>query len=178
MHILGIEYTYGITNQLSIGVATTWFPVPLVVGLKYSFDLTTNTHAAIGIDAMSGTWALPGLYGILPYGAVTLGDKRNNVTISGGYGAVGGTVSDVSFSGGQGFLMISGITKLSRKASFVFESYLIPVSAAQNSGTLYLIVPGIRLQTSENKSWQFGIGGAGAQGQFSPLPMLGYMVRL
>jgi len=165
-NLWGPDMQFGLTKNLSVGVMTSWLAMPVIASAKYSLKLNKNTHLAIGTLLGSGTWSMPHLGIALPFAAITFGDKRNNVTFSGGYGAMWGYGTD----GGRALMSVAGMAKVSKKASLVFDSFIMP--GINGNDFLGLYMPGIRLQTAPNKAFQFGCAGISTYRGTSPMPMI------
>jgi len=132
---------------------------------------------ALGGLIGTGSWVEPSFGLALPYVALTFGDRKSNISFSGGYGAV-------FFEGdnnGRGLLSIAGMTKVSKKVSLVFDSFIAPKS--NNLNGLSIIIPGIRLQTDRNKTFQFGFAGLYSNtedsgSQVVPIPFVQFFTKL
>lgn len=97
---------------------------------------------------------------------------------------------------GRFLFSIAGMAKAGKKLSLVFDSVIVgrggyydhvdyveyfnpdtgwhdsrPVTTRKRRGGLVLLLPGIRLQTEPNKAFQFGFGGAYADGELVPTPI-------
>ncbi len=83
----GPEIHFAITDRLNVGYMTTWAASPMAISLKYSFD-TKNEKLHFGVGSLllsSGFFQKFKGYGTLTFGNVTFGDRKSNVTLSGGY---------------------------------------------------------------------------------------------
>lgn len=87
LNIYGPEAHLALSDKFNVGIMTTWAASPMVLAMKYSFfDNETNVNFSFGtlfgtsgyINAFAG-------YGGLHWLNVTLGDRKNNITFSGGY---------------------------------------------------------------------------------------------
>ena len=168
----GPDMQFGVTKNFSVGVISTWFAMPVLASAKYSIRLDDNTHLGIGTLLGSGTWALPKLGIALPFASLTYGNRRNNLTFSGGYGGVWG----YGTSAGRFLCSVAGMAKLTNKATFVFDSFIMPGNGDGHSFSL--IMPGIRLQTQYNKAFQFGFAGISTGGSYAPIPMIQFFRML
>jgi hypothetical protein len=139
VHWYGPEVHFAVTDHLNVGIMSTWLASPLILALKYSFK-TEETKVNYSLGTMIGTsgylnnWE--GYYG-LHWASVTLGDRKNNLTCSGGYSYFqnGGTepaagVYTISYpdrfekvpvTHGP-IISLAGICKVGAKASFIFDS--------------------------------------------------------
>jgi hypothetical protein len=59
--------------------------------------------------------------GALPFATISFGDRRKNITFSGGYGAIW---QDGYFEG-RAITSVAGMIKVSPKISFVFDSFIV-----------------------------------------------------
>ena len=103
----------------------------------------------------------------LPYGTLTLGNKRANISVSGGYGGYFGDGE----SGGRALFAVAGLAKINTKFSFVFDSFIIPPKSGEPWGSAYLFIPGLRIETKEDRAFQFGFAGATFEGETAPIPI-------
>lgn len=167
----GPDVEFGIAKNFGIGVMTTWVAIPIIVTAKYSIELDKNTHLALGTLLGSGSWVLPRFGLAVPFGALTWGNRRNNITVSGGYGSVWYDGS----SSGRSLFSVAGMTKVSNKISLVFDSFIMPGQVTgENGGNRYtaIYMPGIRLETARERAFQMGFAGIQSEGHFAPVPMV------
>jgi hypothetical protein len=118
---------YGFTNNISVGAGiefiSTFSGDPIMyVTPKVSFKVANNFYAGAGVLLAT----LPdvdesgrGAAGIA-YGIGTYGNSENNVTVGLGYGFIRDQLAD------QPIVTISGMTRISKKASLVSENWLVP----------------------------------------------------
>jgi hypothetical protein len=173
----GPDFEFGVGKNLGVGVMTSWLGVPIIGSVKYSINLAPKVNMALGGLIGTGSWVEPSFGLALPYVALTFGDRKSNISFSGGYGAV-------FFEGdnnGRGLLSIAGMTKVSKKVSLVFDSFIAPKS--NNLNGLSIIIPGIRLQTDRNKTFQFGFAGLYSNtedsgSQVVPIPFVQFFTKL
>ncbi|MBC7555158.1 MAG: hypothetical protein H7257_14410 [Taibaiella sp.] len=163
----GPDMQFGIAKNFGVGIMTTWLGVPVVASAKYSIQLDKNLHVALGTLLGTGSWALPKLGIALPFASFTYGNRRSNITVSGGYGAVWGYGNN----GGRVLCSVAGMAKVSNKAALIFDSFILP---AINTGDDYMAIymPGIRFQTAPNRAFQFGFAGFRSRGEGFGLPMV------
>ncbi len=158
-NIYGPDIQFSISDHFGIGIMTTWVGVPLIGTAKYSFNLGKNTNMATGILLGTGSWSNPEFGLALPYAALTYGDRRNNLNFSAGYGAVWtktGSDARVLFS-------IAGMATIGKKTSLAFDSFIVPGSG--NNKNFVLLIPGLRIQTSRGKVFQYGFAAAYQKGE-------------
>jgi hypothetical protein len=88
VHLYGPEVHFSVADNFSIGVMTTWAASPFVVALKYTLDShIEKLHFGFG-TLLGSTMFLNRAQGLggLHWGMATYGSRRNNVTLSAGYG--------------------------------------------------------------------------------------------
>lgn len=159
-NLYGPDFQFGVGKNLSVGILTTWFGVPIIGSVKYSLQLGENTSLGIGTLLGTGSWAAPEFGLALPYTALTFGNRRSNLTFSAGYGAVWSEGE----SEGRALLSVAGMTKVTKNMSLVFDSFIVP-------GTVALLIPGFRFQSKDDKAFQFGFAGIVVDGELLPAPI-------
>jgi hypothetical protein len=195
--LYGPDFQFGLGKNVGIGVMSTWVGMPIIGTLKYSFSKTEKLHYGFGLLAGTGSWALPEWGMALPFGVVTLGDKKNNINFSAGYGAI----IEKGKSDGRFLFSIAGFSKVGKKISLVLDSFIMPAGnyfneeeINYNPSTGYnetiivrkrkegfaLIIPGIRWQLDPNKAFQFGFAGLMVNGEAvpAPIPMIQWFRKL
>ncbi|MBN1185083.1 MAG: hypothetical protein JXB49_22545 [Bacteroidales bacterium] len=147
----GPDFQFGVHKNFGFGIMTTWVGIPIIGSAKYSLHLGEKANLGIGTLLGTGSWANPEFGIALPFSAFTIGNRRNNINLSAGYGGV--------WTGGDGkggFLTsLAGMTKVSNSISIVFDSFVL----IDKTDYFALLIPGIRFQTESNKAFQFGFGG-------------------
>ena len=164
-NLFGPEAHFGVGEKFGIGVMTSWFGFPIIGTVKYSVNLGENANLGIGALVGTGSWASPDWFGALPFGTLTFGTRKSNINFSAGYGAV----SDGGGPEGTALFSVAGAIGGGGKISFVFDSFIFPANGSQS--TIALIIPGIRMQTNDNKAFQIGFAGAYFDGDVIPLPI-------
>lgn len=142
-NLYGPDFQFGIKDNFGIGIMTSWGAVPIIFTAKYSKDLGKNKSIAFGALAGTGSWVLPEFGLLLPYTALTLGDRKNNLNFSLGYGLIFYQTSeyspaydsyrDINKSEGRFLLSLAMNTKLSDKISLVFDSFIAPPGPFQTT---------------------------------------------
>lgn len=141
LHLYGPEVHFALTNNFSLGVMSTWGASPLVLALKYSFKTKTEKiNLALGtLMGTSGYLNTFKGFGGLHWGSITIGDRKRNLTFSGGYGYIQTGLERSIYAEGtytvsptptfvsqplvtSPMFSIAGIIKVGAKASFVFDS--------------------------------------------------------
>lgn len=191
-NLYGPDFQFGIADNFGIGIMTTWGGMPIVGNAKYSIPLSKKVNLAFGGLVGTGSWALPDWGLGLPFAAVSFGDRKSNLSIAGGYGFIA-SEGDVE---GRGLTSIAGMTKVGKKISLVFDSFIVlpgksetvshtesqynPTTMLYENVTITetnkkpgvaLIIPGIRWHIDNNKAFQFGFAGVYVDGEFLPIPI-------
>jgi hypothetical protein len=203
-NLFGPDFQVGIRDNLGVGVMTTWVGTPIIGSIKYSIPLENKWSAGLGLLAGTGSWGMPELGIILPYAVITHGDRVKNINFSFGYGGVTykdeeinllGHYVDKQKSEGNFLMSLAGMTKLGEKASFVFDSFIVPrfgtyqttefyeiynnatgeytsgyKNVTKDKKSIWILVPGLRFQTNPKTAFQFGFAGVRAEGEWFPLP--------
>jgi len=176
LHIYGAEYEVAVSEQLTLGIMTSWLGAPIVGSMKFSIAGSENLNFALGGLIGTGGWASFASIGGLAYGSMTFGGNQKNLTFSAGYiGAAlsGEFVSESIFSGP--LVSIAGIAKLNDKVTFVGDSFFYV-----NQNFAALIIPGLRFKRHNKGAFQFGLGGLFVDGDLmpAPVPILSWFVKI
>lgn len=166
-NLYGPDFQFGLGENFGVGIMTTWIGVPLIGTVKYSIPVADNANIAVGTLLGTGSWAAPEFGLVLPFAALTIGDRRTNINFSAGYGAA----FMENESEGRSLFSIAGMTKLSSKISLVFDSFIAPAKSTSEDDGFALLIPGLRLQFKEKSAFQFGFAGIYANGELAPLPI-------
>ena len=195
-NLYGPDFQFGIRDNFSFGILTSWLGIPVIATLKKSFPLGKNLHAAIGGLFGTGSWVLPEIGGALPFGSLTLGNSTNNLTFSGGYGAIWAE-NELQ---GRALSSIAGTIRLSDKFSLVFDSFILfegrgryvtnnfeeyilnpvtgeyewiykEIESFERPAGIAIVIPGIRWHQGPGKSFQFGFSALITDGEAIPLPI-------
>lgn len=221
LNLYGPEVHFAVSNNLSIGLMSTWIASPLVLALKYSFKKKeSKVNFSLGtLMGTSGYFSSFRGYGGLHFGNVTIGDRKKNVTFSAGYGywQPGRLVeiplegvyynSNPNFTTGQRkmikgpILSVAGFFKVGAKASIVFDTmygmisredrqntytvlsqgyfdsnsiyypgiYKNEVSVNQTVYQFFMLMPGMRFQTTDKSAFQLSLAGVSISGGPNPV---------
>lgn len=171
IQLFGAEYQAAVIDNLTIGGLTSWIGVPVIGSAKYAINISDNFHAAVGILAGSGSWAALDSYGVLPFGALTLGNNKYNVNISAGYLTLGIGGSNES----AGIYSIAGQARITEKVSLVGDSFIFTPD-----DIVAIIVPGLRFERTKGRAFQFGLAGLAINGSIQPfpIPVLSWFVKI
>jgi len=185
----GPEIQFGLKNNISLGVISTWIGAPIIGTIKKSWEINKNKHVAIGALLGTGSYGRFDLYGGLPFASLTLGEKTRNVSLSAGYGAISyNEFQDFNYTpdwqtkrvfDGATMFSVSGMFKVSTSISFVFESFFAFKEAnlgdngdTSSSNLIGFVSPGFRFQQNPGKAFQVGFTGAFSDGIPIPIPMI------
>lgn len=195
-NLYGPDFQFGIRDNFSFGILTSWLGIPVIATLKKSFPLGKNLHAAIGGLFGTGSWVLPEFGGALPFGSLTYGTPTNHITLSGGYGAIWAE-NELQ---GRALSSIAGSVQLSDKFSLVFDSFILfegrgryvtnnfeeyilnpvtgeyewiykEIESFERPAGIAIVIPGIRWHQGPGKSFQFGFSALITDGEAIPLPI-------
>ena len=165
--LLGMEYQTALASNLSIRLMSTWIGLPIVGSLKYHIPLSQNNWLAIGGSiGTAGFYSTHsgGLSGFVQYSFVN--DKFSFSLL--------GTILDLyspSPDGGNTALPVlqpSICWVIDSKISIVAEGYF---QIGNNINyPAYILLPGVRFQTKENKCFQIAFGGMMVNNSIEPIP--------
>lgn len=195
----GPDFQFGVGKNFGLGVMTSWFAVPIIGTAKYSIPLADKVNIGIGTLLGTGSWSIPDFGLALPFGTLTFGDRKKNITFSGGYGEIFYKETSYDNSGlniskrvneGRILFSVAGMAKVGKKISIVFDSFIMPEGSSKtyrkelynnttntydtyydNQPAFALIIPGIRWQFEGDKAFQFGFAGLSFDGEFVPMPI-------
>jgi len=129
---------YGITNNISVGggieFISTFSGYPIIyVTPKVSFKVADQFYAGAGVLLASLPEIDEGGRGAagIGYGIGTYGNSENSVTVGLGYGFIRDEMAK------QPVITISGMTRISKKASLVSENWIVPGNAFFSYGVRF-----------------------------------------
>lgn len=135
-NLFGPDIQFGVSDNLDLGIMTTWIGYPIIGTAKYSLPLNKDWNLGLGLMLGTGSWAKSDLGMALPYGAITYGDRVMNFTFSTGYGGVwykdeeyhypSDTYSSERVSEGSFFFSVGAMFKVGPRLSLVFDSFYMP----------------------------------------------------
>jgi hypothetical protein len=145
------QMQYGVTDQLSLGFGTTFIGLPASLNAKYSFEIKENLNSAIGYFWVGDLFNFLGedensLIN-LPYTVFTKGTKENNLSIGFGYNIQNFSEDNID-PANRIALNIGGVTRTSRRFSFIFEAWFLDLA---NDDPIILGGPGFRYYRKINK---------------------------
>lgn len=165
-NLWGPEFQFGVADNFSVGVMTSWIAFPIVFTAKYSIELNEKNSIGIGFLGAHSLWYTGQInFGAaLPFGSYTYGTRKTNISLSAGYAYVYAEGE----SGNAPILSVAGMAYLNKNVTFVFDSFIFPSVAGSN---LSLFIPGLRFQKKDKTAFQFGFMVASSQGIFAPIPI-------
>lgn len=165
--LAGPDFEFGVAKNFSVGVITSWFAYPIIGNIKYSFPVQKKLSIGTGLLIGTSTWGSGNLFfaSAIPYASITHGDRKSNITFSLGMSAF--YFNDKTNN--RVLASVSGMNKVGKKVSLVFDSFIILPS--NNTGYSALLIPGIRMQTNADRAFQFGFAGILADNEAVPLPI-------
>lgn len=143
--LFGPDFQFGVADNFTMGVMTSWVGMPIIATTKYSVQLNEKLYGGAGFLGGTGSWAFPKYGLMLPYAFLTAGDRINNINFSFGYGAlftdtktvytlstVATEYSTNSFTSedkveyqGRPLFSLAGMFRINDKFSFVFDSFIM-----------------------------------------------------
>ncbi len=85
IYLLTAQLQYGITDNWSLGIATTVAGIPMFISSKYSYKIKENHHIAIGGQVGNLTYIEPNTYLGIGFGCYTYGNAESNISVAAGY---------------------------------------------------------------------------------------------
>lgn len=90
LNLFGPEFHFAVSNNMNVGIMTTWIGSPMVLALKYTFknkESKLNFSAGTLLGTSGYIRNFKG-FGGLHWLSATYGNRNNNITFSGGYGYI------------------------------------------------------------------------------------------
>lgn len=135
-NLYGPDIQFGVTDNLGLGIMTTWLGWPLVGTIKYSVPLGELFSTGAGLLVGTDTWGGSGFRFALPYGVLTYGNRLVNFNFSFGYGSVRykqeeynpntGNYEKIIVNEGRVLMSGAGMFKAGKKVSVVFDTFIAP----------------------------------------------------
>jgi hypothetical protein len=190
-NLWGPDFQFGVGKNFGLGIMSSWIAIPIMGTAKYTIPVSPKFNVGAGVILGTGSWALPEFGVALPFGALTLGDRKVNLNFSGGYGVISRRTSIIDPISGLSkrssatearFLMsFAAMAKVGKKASFVFDSFIMPPTDSARTNGFGLYIPGIRIQIDRDRAFQFGFAAIkpGKSGLFPfPIPFVQWYRKL
>lgn len=179
LSLFGPEVHFGMTENLTVGVMTSWLVDPLALVAKYAFNSNSNTHYSIGNIVGYGGQIIG--YDSGPFGlhwvTITKGDVKQNISLSlgGGWRAYedysSNSIGIQTITNNSAVIGFGGLKSLTRKMSLVFDSMIFP----SRNGTTAIIMPGIRVMKARGKATQFALTTLSNNGDIRPFPYISWL---
>lgn len=173
---LFVHGQFGVTDNIDLGIGTSFWGNPLTVSAKGSFELGSNLTGAIGIVGLTSTYSVNYFGFASAFGVVTSGTPSKNFSIGGGYGLL--------YTDGIGiatYYATGGAYKRVRpQLSLMLDGVYFPEIETFIAG------PGVRYfrKRREGEMFDFGIMFIGSRfmlGNFRPFtgfPIISYIITL
>ncbi len=144
IYFLTAQVQYGITDNWSLGIATTLAAIPMFISSKYSYKIMDKHHVAIGGQIGNLTYVEPNTYLGIGFGCYTYGNAESNITLAAGYSVysekgyftsgyypdgTGGYITkytDRRVSKYSPAISISGSRRISNSLAFMGEFWVLP----------------------------------------------------
>ncbi len=144
LNLYGPEAHLALTDRLNVGIMSSWIASPIIIATKYSFakEESTLNFSFGSLVGTSGYLNSFKGFGGLHWLNLTKGDRKNNITVSGGYaylqsgnsqpneGMYIGDQYEESSNQAQmqtihgPIFSLAGIFKIGARSSFVFDSMI------------------------------------------------------
>lgn len=164
-NLFGPDFQIGISEDVTLGLITTWVGSPIIGSVKYAYSINEKTHLGLGSLLATGSWTAIEYIVALPYASITRGDATKNLTFSAGISMGSSGIDNTGFS--DPIFSLSGMKKMNNSLTFVFDSFIY--ASSTDGGAL--ILPGLRFQTQEKKAFQIGFAGVYSGGELYPAPL-------
>lgn len=172
--ILFNQVNYGFTKNFSMGAGIVPLflfagsPTPVFITPKVTFPLARE-RVNLGLGGLFATVIGEGITIGLPYGTVSAGNRDHNLAIGGGWG----------FSNDGGWaerptIMLSGMTRVGRKAYLLSENYYLGFGGGSSIGILS--IGGRSVQTRLAVDYGLILPVGADIGSFVAIPWLGITV--
>lgn len=157
-----IDFQYGITDKVSIGIGT-----PLFLGVygtaSYHTQVTDKVFVKTGL--LAGVPTVGRGTFLLPFAVGTYGNPDNQFSLGVGYSSFNS--DDIELNGTA--LNIGGYHKMGSRIGFVYEVWYLP-----NSETA-IVSPNFRIYTNRDKRyWNFGFANFSQKVYDYEYPIIGY----
>lgn len=176
----GAELDYAISKRFTMGMMMTWLGSPMALNGKFAFPIAKKVHLGFGCLLAWGGLFFPSGLAALPFGGITFGDARKNITLTGGYGISSFMDSfNTSQSGSQMAFGISAMKKTKDGATVVLESVVIPFVPGSNQPSIF-ITPALRFHRKNTRSFQAGVLFMMVDGKVvpSPIPTISWLFKM
>jgi len=112
---------YGITENFSLGLTTSWFLVPTFLNAKYTIALSEDLNIAVG-GQFGKLYMSDDNSVALGFGTITYGTPESNISLNAGYGSYA--------NNGISILTLSGTQRIGKSASILGEVWYCQPNSA------------------------------------------------
>jgi len=157
-----IDFQYGITDKISVGVGT-----PLFLGVygTASYHTQINDKLFVKTGLLAGVPTVGRGTFLLPFAVGTYGTPDNQFSLGVGYSSFNS--EDIEINGVA--LNIGGYHKMGSRIGFVYEAWYLPTSETA------IITPNFRIYTNRDRRyWNFGFANFSQRQYNYEYPLLGY----
>ncbi len=144
VYFLTAQVQFGITENFSAGITTSFLLSPVAITAKYSMKIDDKNHFAIGGLAGSFSWIDNETYLGLGFASYTYGTTESNLTVAAGAAQI--TDSDLGY-----VLNAGGHKRLSKHVSIMGEVWYLPAEELIIGG------PFLRMYFNKTSCWDLGI---------------------
>lgn len=147
-NLFGPDFQFGVADNFTMGVMTSWVGMPIIGTTKYSMQLAEKLYGGVGFLGGTGSWAFPEYGLLLPFGFISTGTPINNLNFTAGYATLFAEREEYSYtlnnegneystngydynyetttySEGRFLFSIAGMFRINEKFSFVFDSFFM-----------------------------------------------------
>lgn len=174
-NLYGPDFQFSLGNHFTAGMMSSWVGIPIIGTFKYATTVSPNVHLGVGTLLGTGSWIKPDFLAGLPFGTITLGNRRSNISFSTGYAFY----TYEKESDGRALVSVAGMAKVSPKVSLVLDSFIL-IGQSELFGNGALFIPGVRWATSKGSAFQLGFAGLVVEGepQAIAIPMIQWFRQL
>jgi len=150
-YFLLFQMQYGITDNFSAGITTSWFLAPTMLNLKYTIPVDDNFNLAVG-GQVGKLWITDDNVVSLGFASATYGTSESNVSLNVGYGSY--------MRDGITIATLSGVQRIGENASIMGEFWY----CQPKGGTpFYMGGPAIRLYNGRKATFDIALLAIGFQ---------------
>jgi len=166
-YFLIFQMQYGITDNFSMGITTSWILSPTMINLKYTVPVSDELCFAIGGQIGKLTiWDDNSV--ALGFASSTIGTAESNVSLNVGYGSY--------MRDGITIATLSGVQRISENASIMGEFWY----CQPNNGTPFFMGgPAFRIYSGRKSTYDIALLAIGNKSfQLWPLPLLSISYKI
>jgi len=144
-YFLLFQMQYGITENFSAGITTSWFLAPTLLNLKYTVPVSDELCFAVG-GQVGKLYILDTNLVSLGFASATYGTSESNVSLNVGYGSYE--------SAGITIASLSGVKRISENASIMGEFWYCQ---PKNSDPFFMGGPALRLYSGRKATFDIAL---------------------